>query len=102
MVTLLQANTGSQEIVAGKLMWNVDCFLPSPPSVVGLTSQIPTENKTPNIFQQLDNDGGGGQSHPGVAAYQFMLEQNVGKTMLQFQVSRSFYRFYIVCSGICM
>ena len=50
-----------------------------------------------NIFQLLDNDGGGGQSHPGVAAYQFMLEQNVGKTMLQFQVG-----FYIVCSGICM
>ena len=25
---------------------------------------------------------------PGVAAYQFMLEQNVGRTMLQFQVSR--------------
>ena len=24
---------------------------------------------------------------PGVSAYQFMLEQNVGRTMLQFQVS---------------
>ena len=24
---------------------------------------------------------------PGVAAYRFMLEQNLGRTMLQFQVS---------------
>ena len=33
-------------------------------------------------------------STPGVTAYQFMLEQNVGRTMLQFQVT--IYLLYLV------
>ena len=37
------------------------------------------------IFQVVDTDTEDA-SHPGISAYQFMLEQNVGKTMLQFQV----------------
>ena len=35
-------------------------------------------------------DNGGDDDHPGVSAYQYMLQQNVGKTMLQFQVSKSY------------
>jgi len=52
-----------------------------------ITSEVITKlvKDARTSLQLLDNDGGGGQSHPGVAAYQFMLEQNVGKTMLQFQ-----------------
>ena len=37
------------------------------------------------MLQVLDTDTEDA-SHPGISAYQFMLEQNVGKTMLQFQV----------------
>ena len=37
------------------------------------------------MFQVVDTDTEDA-SHPGISAYQFMLEQNVGKTMLQFQV----------------
>ena len=38
---------------------------------------------------------------PGVAAYQFMLEQNLGRTMLQFQVSsmQSLYCNPLYCSS---
>ena len=36
-----------------------------------------------SLFQSVDTEGGSG---PGISAYQFMLEQNVGRTMLQFQV----------------
>jgi hypothetical protein len=51
-------------------LWNVDYILPIlvKPSIY--------------IYSQVTDPS----TDPGVNAYQFMLEQNVGKTMLQFQV----------------
>lgn len=66
---------------------------------IGLMNSIfnehPSRKITPEVISKLVSEAKdsikvldadtGDASHPGISAYQFMLEQNVGKTMLQFQ-----------------
>jgi len=64
---------------------------------IGLMNSIfnehPSRKITTEVITKLVQDAktslqmehSGGPHHPGVSAYQYMLEQNVGKTMLQFQ-----------------
>ena len=77
-------------------MWNVDYFSPHTAARLPLHGRSSTDfflAAFPVRIQILiclslcQAEPQSASPGPGVAAYQFMLEQNVGRTMLQFQVS---------------